>query len=174
MPKTKDVYPNYLTSNVVQTADNAIATEQIFMPIPRVQGQAKKATVMEFLWVDYAAHGVSLNGVGEELTFSLTTQKPSTAIAVLRADAPGVLMFSQMLFSVLTSGASLLKWPQTHNFQTADGHGLLVATDSIQANIDTAAQAGGTRAEIDFRIFYRFVDIDVMEYVGIVQSQQAT
>jgi hypothetical protein len=50
------------------------------------------------------------------------------------------------------------------------GHGVLVATDSIFIGAATTSYAGA--ATFYARVFYRFKEVTLQEYIGIVQSQQ--
>jgi hypothetical protein len=50
------------------------------------------------------------------------------------------------------------------------GHGVLIATDSIYAQVNSANTA--TTNTVYFKLLYRFKEVNIIEYVGIVQSQQ--
>ncbi|GAG62860.1 unnamed protein product, partial [marine sediment metagenome] len=50
------------------------------------------------------------------------------------------------------------------------GHGILVASDYIYVQGDTTGY--GVGAEFNFKILYRFKNVRLQEYIGIVQSQQ--
>jgi hypothetical protein len=53
----------------------------------------------------------------------------------------------------------------------SNGHGLLVATDQLFMNVDTQNTAQKTFSAVA-RVGYRFKDVGLTEYIGIVQSQQ--
>jgi hypothetical protein len=50
------------------------------------------------------------------------------------------------------------------------GHGILIATDSIYGQVNSANTA--TTNTVYFKLLYRFKEVNLIEYVGIVQSQQ--
>lgn len=55
------------------------------------------------------------------------------------------------------------------NFSDGAGHGYLIATDSIFARLFTGGTGVANTAYI--RLLYRFKEVDLAEYIGIVQSQ---
>jgi hypothetical protein len=57
-----------------------------------------------------------------------------------------------------------------HDLQSNDGKGFLVAGDQLYFSFATSNTAG--QSYLCARVHYRFVDVTVQEYVGIVQSQQ--
>lgn len=56
------------------------------------------------------------------------------------------------------------------DFSDGAGHGLLIATDSIFAALNSTATTLTNIA--DCRLLYRFKEVPLAEYIGIVQSQQ--
>lgn len=58
------------------------------------------------------------------------------------------------------------------------GHGVLVATDNIYLTLQTAlssvigSSVGGIQGFGEAAILYRFKEVGLAEYIGIVQSQQ--
>lgn len=70
--------------------------------------------------------------------------------------------------------------PDWHDLTDGAGHGVLVATDNIWLSIlATAATAdAGENAVLNVAssncdLFYRFKEVTLQEYIGIVQSQQS-
>lgn len=51
------------------------------------------------------------------------------------------------------------------------GHGIIVATDNIYVTLFSAGT--GVAAEVDVKIMYRFKNVALAEYIGVVQSQQS-
>lgn len=72
---------------------------------------------------------------------------------------------------ITTSGMWNFEYPNRYNFCGPDGKGILLATDAFNFNIDSTGTGFTVRA--DCKMCYRFVDVSIEEYVGIVQSQQA-
>lgn len=68
--------------------------------------------------------------------------------------------------------------PNVHDLTDGAGHGVLIATDNIylsmtllSASIDGGSYTSNGQARAD--LLYRFKDVTLTEYIGIVQSQQA-
>lgn len=87
----------------------------------------------------------------------LTTKEPNYREFLGAFTAAGSLsnVYNQMLEMDLTDGA---------------GHGLLLATNSIFMQGDTTLFTPAV-AVFDCKMLYRFKTVDILEYVGIVQSQ---
>jgi len=61
--------------------------------------------------------------------------------------------------------------PLRYNFQSVDGYGYLLASDAF--NVSMVVVNGAPAVQIaTWKMFYRFVDIPLSEFVGIVQSTQ--
>jgi len=65
--------------------------------------------------------------------------------------------------------------PWAYNFQSTDGYGYLLAADSFNVSFFPFAGPPGPFTQLAaWKLFYRFVDIPLSEFVGIVQSTQQT
>jgi len=60
--------------------------------------------------------------------------------------------------------------PDLFDYTDGAGHGMLIATDQIFVLLQSANTTQQNTAEC--RILYRWKNIGLQEYVGIVQSQQ--
>ncbi len=164
----QDFYPNFMGFALTQTGGDTFTTVSINTPIPRVAINGNRATVMELLWCDVESQNLILNAAVESITFGLTTGAPPSDRSVI---SEGNAIFNlTATFHEHTTGASILVQPLRYNFQSQDGFGFLLATDSFNAFIDS--NATGVALAGNFRLYYRFVQIPVTEYIGIVQSQQ--
>lgn len=65
-----------------------------------------------------------------------------------------------------------------HDLTDGAGHGVLVATDNVFLTLQTALSSiigtsvGGITGVAECAILYRFKEVGLAEYIGIVQSQQ--
>lgn len=59
---------------------------------------------------------------------------------------------------------------QVIDLTDGDGHGILVATDNIYFQVTSNGFAGAQ--EQSAKLLYRFKEVSLVEYIGIVQSQQ--
>lgn len=176
--KSADLYPNFL-SGAVRTADsatpNVLTTVQVFTPIPRLKTIGNRATVMELLWIDMRTNA-DFALADADLTFQMSIgQAPSTILAW--NDARVFAEFTQNTEGVIAAGAKTFipLQPWRYNFQSKDGYGYLLASDSFNATMLMTNGPGAPRVNIvTWKMFYRFVDIPLSEFIGIVQSTQQT
>lgn len=166
--KIQDKYPNFLSGSIVTSAANTFTTSQVFTPIPRLKTTGNKATVMELLWLDVEVLGTDLIANGDDATFQLTIGSEQSTL--LNWNDPRVLMDYNLEVGLATSGMNLLIQPHRYLFQSVDGFGYLLASDSFHQNLDSTGQAGVITAR--WKLFYRFVEIPLSEFVGLVQSTQ--
>lgn len=163
---TGDVNPQILTARVVQSAADTTTTQEILLPVPRPSSRKGRSIVMEILRVKYNISDLVTPAGQIQVLGFLSTSSSATTLSDptsfsnfsrdgLFATAVGFAYSSRRFEDDLTDGA---------------GHGFLVATDGIfftlistntgAANISTA------------KIFYRFKEVSLEEYIGIVQGQQ--
>lgn len=131
---------------------------------------------MELLWIDleqdmeYSLPDSELN-----VTFSIGTA-PAPATKLRFSDARVFAMFKLVMndFQAGTAGIGMdvTNGVLRYNFQSNDGFGYLLAADSFNVNLRT--ENSNRSNSIFWKMFYRFVDIPLAEFVGIVQSTQQT
>jgi hypothetical protein len=173
--KLGDNFPNYLSFELEQTAANTWTDMRLAMPIPRITGgMGTKATIMELLWVDFSFDNIDLGSQDDRVTFAMGTGATPETSPQIEFDNPNVLFeFKELYhFTRVGDGASgtLASWPKRYDFQSKTGYGFLVASDNLWVIVSSVGMAGALTVQA--RLFYRFVDVDVKEYVGIVQSSQ--
>ena len=166
--KLMDEYPNFISGVLSLSAANTFTTQQVFTPIPRLKVTGNKATVMELLWIDTEWVGTDLVASGDFLQVGFSIGSVPTA--VLGLDDPRTIITSFKEFSALTSGGNFLETPSRAELQSQDGFGSLLASDAFHVSGLTAGMAGAS--SIRWRMYYRFVEITVAEFVGLVQSTQ--
>ena len=123
---------------------------------------------MELLWLDMTSTGGFPDGVSNFFTFSMSIGTPPDSGSDVSFNNP--LVFAQL--RVLAVGLPQTLWlqPGRFDFQSNDGYGYLLASDAFNVNVSaTLIQANQT---YDWKLFYRFVDIPLTEFIGIVQSTQ--
>ncbi len=173
---TSDFFPNFLTGEIVQTAVNAFTTKQQFTPIPRLKTIGNKATVMEILWIEMDFNGATLgSGTNNSTVFHFSLGAAPTTNLLL--SDPRVFALISIDILEITSGGTgkglqIVYSPQVYDLQTQDGFGYLLASDSFNVSIATVGLIGAMAMQ--WKLWYRFVDIPLSEFVGIVQSTQQT
>lgn len=172
---TGDVNPQILNSTVAMAVANTSLSVQIGMPIQR-QKTGGKAQVMEVLRVWFNHTAFEVLGIATETTRSITavlTTKNFGATNVVFTEPSIVAYMNKYMHGAFTAGGTyyvtdntVVKW----TLHDGAGHGHLVATDNmflqIQSVLFTAAAA------CNIKIQYRFKDVGLAEYIGIVQGQQ--
>ena len=168
MSTSTDAFPNYFSGLLTLSAANTFTTQTITLPINRIgRVSGTKAVVLEFLWAVVDTKVTDFVAGSDDLIF--TIQMGPTATGVDSFDNPDVLATVHVENHLLTSGATLANEIHTMNMQSADGHGLLVASENIHITGDTSGM--GAPTQFHWRIYYRFVQIPAMEMMGILQSQ---
>lgn len=176
---TRDVNPQYLHGAVTLSAANTTTTETLGTPIVRVGPQTDgQAIIMEVLKV-YADMAVA------DLDNAAATQRASTLLfstTSFGATAPAAgfaepRVFAQIQHQVRnaftaagTGVLDMLNDVQVFDCTDGAGHGILIATDNIF--IQGSSANFTATLTIPFKILYRFKRVSLIEYIGIVQSQQ--
>lgn len=79
-----------------------------------------------------------------------------------------------MIRGAYNSGGSVYWFeqePYHHDLTDGAGHGILIATDQIF--VQMKSQATGTANSAYIKLCYRWKNVGLSEYIGIVQSQQS-
>ena len=176
---TKDVNPQYLQGFVTLSAANTATEVTLGTPIVRVgPASGGKSIIMEVLKLWVEGPGVDLDNAAatdRNFNFSVSTTSSGGTAAIMNLDNPRTLAkISHELRNAFTAAGTGILFnriePMTWDFTDGAGHGILVATDNIFIQGSTAGMtAAGT---FRFKISYRFKEVSLVEYIGIVQSQQ--
>lgn len=175
---TYDVNPQYLSGQIV-SAGGAAVEVTLGTPIVRVgQSNPGHAVIMELLkvYVDFPPSDLEGAAVADRIKrFSMSTTSSGATPAIVPLSNPNCLckMATNARNAFTAAGTGTLEqqdYPQVWDFTDGAGHGVLVATDNlfIQQELDGQNVALTT----GFKILYRFKKVSLVEYIGIVQSQQ--
>jgi len=77
----------------------------------------------------------------------------------------------RLISNLATSSVSYNQWTKIHDFTDGAGHGLLIAADKLYAAVSTRRYYASGHA-CNFDILYRWKNVGLAEYVGIVQTGQ--
>lgn len=162
---TGDVNPQFLSFQAVQAVANTTISGEVPLPIQRLQTRGE-AQVVEVLKVYFTSGNNDPNDYSYEVAIST---KNFGSVAPGFAD-PTVFAAYQHSTQFTVSGTTDIDHPFVLDLTDGAGHGILIGTDKIYWN---AFSNGLTSVlTMDVKILYRFKNVSVIEYVGIVQSQQ--
>lgn len=173
---TGDVKPQVLTITTgIPAAVAKYEVKQAILPITRMSSRGKMAMVFEILAVDwYLALEDTVDAVHTSWAYLATVTNRATgdvsSIATMAADVtdPLVLAFAQFHKASAVGYSSGM--PIHIDLSDGAGNGVLIATDRLFLVQGQGDNTIVTRATA--KITYRQSNVGVMEYVGIVQSQQ--
>jgi hypothetical protein len=175
---TGDVNPQLLSDTAVQSAADTTTTTQVALPIQRVAANApNQAIVMEVLkvYIDHTNFPASASAAEttDTITIAFSTKNFGTTGVTLGEPAVFALYnaATRTAFTAAGSFYTVVKVaPHVIDLTDGAGHGILVATDSIFIQVNSAAT--GLTISAPFKILYRWKRVSLTEYIGIVQSQQ--
>lgn len=171
-----DVNPQTFVIHGLQTAADTTTIIQQPLPIPRLPTRPGKNLVIELLALDYYHVNPTIVGTTTTLyLFDVTTQPNAFAsIALATQDARSLDMwYKGELTAVAVANIVAVYQPvlDYHSDLTDEaGHGLLVATDNLYLHVMSQNTQAAT--EVAVHVTYRWKEVSLTEYIGIVQSQQ--
>ena len=163
-----DKFPNFLSGTLTESSADTFTTTQVFTPIPRLKVSGNRATVLELLWMEWQVNNLILNAGNESITFQMVIGTVPSSILAL--NDPRYIAGKRIEMHLLTSGAWGTIQPWRTEFQSRDGFGYLLASDAFHINVNGTGT--GVANVVQWRLYYRFVNIPLAEFIGIVQSTQ--
>lgn len=170
-----DVNPQWLVfPNMRLVAANTYTEIEVVIPINRLHQSRGKAVIMEVLkiWMDHPTYdGVyaPAGGVAQSIA-----QVSTQSLSGLSLSGPTTLAFTDNkyrgAFSAGGSFDTMVDGPEVVDLTDGAGHGVLVATDRIFFGASTLGW--NNAAAFNARVLYRWKEVGLTEYIGIVQSQQ--
>jgi len=158
---TRDVNPQYLTVQVVESAANTFTQATMALPTLRGEIGRGKYQVIELLnTVIDLTPGDGATGSGRAV--QLTT---STQTGIIELTDPDLVDEYRDDIIITTSGLYAPERPIIHDFTDKAGHGIIIATQNMFVGIQGTSQTNGLTARV--RIYYRFKNISVDEFVGL-------
>lgn len=169
---TGDVNPQFMNISGSQSGADTTTQIQQAIPVQRLQ-TAGRAQVMEILKVLFNATYIQTSATGavsHSIRVTLGTKSGVSSIS-----DPTIFAYHEKynLNAFTAAGTGLLNredTPYVLDLTDGQGHGFLVGADSLYMNIQSTATGQTNSANV--KILYRWKDVSIQEYVGIVQSQQ--
>lgn len=171
-----DVNPQVLTIAAAQAVVNVGNSVPINLPIPRYPTKQNTNLVIEALWVEYfhlnrEVGAIALTQIGDCITVTTRPNAPTTVQDQLQDPRT---ISEMLLVNQHTGGAAAqdIELQAYHYDDLTDqqGHGLLIATDVIYIALNSFNRALPISSIV--KMGYRWKEVGLSEYIGIVQSQQ--
>lgn len=161
---TGDVNPQFFNFTVVQSGADTTTEGSFQLPIDPVNtGGARTATVIEVLKLYWETPNIS--DADSSLSAFFATRS-----GVTTSNNPATIGAFRQQINLTTSGELMQIYPVIQDLTDGAGHGVLVAVQTVFCNV-VSVTTGNTNT-IRGRMLYRYKKVGIMEYVGIVQSQQ--
>lgn len=175
---TKDVNPQFLSGAVTLSAANTLTEVTLGTPIVRVGPQTSgQSIIMEILKIFVELPfltNITAASVVHQFTISFATAARGTGTIALLSDPLVLAQVQKAVTAAFSAGGTGItdigQDPIVVDLTDGAGHGVLVATDNLFIQAVTSAQGGADTFR--FKILYRFKKVSLVEYIGIVQSQQ--
>lgn len=171
-----DVNPQVLTISVAQSAANTGTAIAINLPIPRYPTTQNKNLVIEALGVQYfhlnrEVTALPATSVGDCITLTTRPNAPGTIQEQL-SDPRTIsefYVFNSHVGGVAAQDIELqsMAWD---DLTDEAGHGILIATDVLYVALQSFNRGLPMLAVV--KLLYRWKEVGLSEYIGIVQSQQ--
>lgn len=172
---TGDINPQLWSGIAKMSVVNQPATSGFITPISRLPKSGNRVTVMEILKIYVWMAPTNIVAAGETYqNIHINFGTKDRGIAASTADEPSIFAYLRKNYlGAFTAGGSYGKsdsMPLCVDLTDGIGHGILLATDYLYVQADTHNY--GAIQSIPFKILYRFKNVSLTEYIGIVQSQQ--
>lgn len=184
---TRDLNPQVLILPITTTGGTASGTfgagvSRVQLPVPRYSAKNGRSIVMEVLGLEFIYNQLpqpqlvdgSSNIFGAMVT---TSSGVPTSLAQVVQDTGCVDIDVQAYVVKVGAGlAPLLYTPNATYYEDLTdgaGHGILVASDAISfITFDNNNSGAVQTVQATAKLTYRFKEVSLTEYIGIVQSQQ--
>lgn len=172
---TGDVNPQFLSFTAAQSGADTTTTTTQAIPIQRLPSGGR-SQVMEVLKVfaQLPVFGAVASATEANDTVSVFLSTVSFGTTATTFSEPRVFWGShRSMEGAFTAAGTYARTEES--IEVADltdgaGHGFLVATDNIFCQVQSTGTGGTNTARI--KILYRWKNVGLAEYIGIVQSQQ--
>ena len=172
---TGDVSPQWMSFAAVQSAADVATTTTQAVPVQR-QNNRGKAQVMEALKVifelpTFPATASAVEATDAHAIFLSTTSFGATATVWSEPRVfAGWTRINQGAFTAAGTYQNAYDNTKEQDLTDGAGHGILIATDNIFAQANSTLT--GLVNTFRIKLLYRWKNISLAEYIGIVQSQQ--
>ena len=173
-----DVNPQFFTMGfITQSTNDTPVVAAYALPIPRLKTFADKQLVMEMLQTKFIADTPTVVAGGAPTFYMALTTNPavgaSTNIAQMQADPRTLADWSFCIEggAAVTPAVTYIPLDRYVNMTDSSGHGILLATDQLFLFVTTSGTSAHSFSGAA-KLLFRFKEVDLADYIGIVQGQQ--
>ena len=163
---TGDVNPQWLTSITTQSGNDVSTQLEVALPIPRVSAKTGRTTVLEVLRMQFILADISATPAASFVSCVVGTN--SATIGLASANAFAVFLLD--IANSTATGVNITDSVFQQDLSDGAGHGFLIGTDNIYVTLNSAATAAINSMVV--KLLYRYKEVTLAEYIGIVQGQQ--
>ncbi len=162
---TGDVNPQFQSFTLTQSAADTTTSSQIVLAIDRLRSTGNRVGVVEVLSVSFDWRTPLTAATASNLTAAITSKSFGTT-KVQFSEPTLIAYYHESQGAVATP----YSYPVWFNLTDSAGHGILVATDSIFFQVSSTTT--GLTNVVDAKIEYRYKNVALQEYVGLVVAAQ--
>lgn len=165
-----DVNPQTMILYTAQTTADITKVSSTALPIPRLPIRKGRSLVIELLDVEFIRTTAPVSALSETCVFLTTNPASNPLFLDILQDPRTIAQWVE--WTVVATVAGFLYYDSAKKIDLTDeaGHGFLVATDQIFLGVNSSTTGIGNNYVA--RLRYRFKDVALEEYIGIVQGQQ--
>jgi len=177
---TGDVNPQIYNLTIVQPIPDGTGISTFPVPVYRFPLKRDRAMVMEVLRVQWIVENLASVANANSVVGLISTSTPagiqhltpSTEAEQFIALSGPTVVDSFSLDGIFATAAGFAYTSRIFDHDKTDsaGHGLLVATDQIF--LAFASNGTGLTNRLCCKVIYRWKEVGLSEYIGIVQAQQ--
>lgn len=172
---TGDVSPQLWNLGALTlSAANTFTEDEIPVPVTRYNSSRTRATVMEVLKVFISMPDTDANNSAGGSVIHASVNLSTKSLNGNTPQSSSVFAFAQRANRGAFTAAGTYQAtdidPIVIDLTDGAGHGVLVATDAIFLNGSTTGFTAAATYVV--KLLYRFKEVSLAEYIGIVQSQQ--
>lgn len=177
---TKDVNPQWFNMYVANSVIDGTHCQAFPIPIQRLKagGKAQVMEILKVFWASSALDNAPATGFKYQAISAAITTRAMPAGPPLQ-EPTLIDLYNKNATLNATGGAAPAGTvqeygfeiePAVHDLTDGAGHGILVATDNLFLTCSSFQTGQITTASA--KVLYRWKDVSMTEYVGIVQGQQ--
>ena len=161
----RDLFPQYASGNITMVTAGVYATQGF--EIGAMQGPTDRQFLVELIRFDCQPNFNPL--ATSDLTYDINLYKGADQTAVEGLNVGNTLAMIKWDSEFTTSGHASEQGPHSYNMQSADGFGILVPPGTFKIGYNS-----NVLTNINWRVYYRFVEATVEEYLGVVAQFTAS